>query len=181
MGVLSAGVCLGRLSGEIALASHLGILGRGAHRVHGQWGPIVPAVGSTLGTALFVSRQPRDRVGIGSLARQHARYQLEWNVHRIRRSLVDWGGFHGAFGAGPASQSGLFREAHRAWAGHGRFRYAFRRAARAALPRSSGFSLQHRFLSSSYTMLAAAQLGLPGLLCVKAFSPPSFGMAFEVA
>jgi hypothetical protein len=30
-------------------------------------------------------------------------------------------------------------------------------------------------------MLAVARLGLRCLLCVKAFSPPSFGTAFEVA
>src|SRR5271167_4692776 len=119
MGVLVLGVCLIRTSGEIALAPHLGILGRGVHQVHGQWGPIGPAVGSTLGTALLVSRQPRDRMGFGSLARQHARHQLEWDVHRIGRSLVDWRGIYGAFGAGPAGESGLFREAYRAGTRHG--------------------------------------------------------------
>jgi hypothetical protein len=181
MGVLLAGVCLIRTSGEIALAPHLGILGRGVHQVHGQWGSIGPAIGSALGAALLVSRQPRDRVGFCSLARQHARHQLEWHVHRIRRSFVDWRGFYGAFGAGPARKSGLFREAHRAWAWHGRIRYALRGAARAALPRSSGFTLQHRFLSSSYTMLAAAWVGSRGLRCVQVFSPPSIGTAFEVA
>jgi hypothetical protein len=168
-------------SGEFALAPHLGILGRGVHQVHGQWGSIAPAVGSTLGTALLVSRQPRDRMGFGSLARQHARHQLEWHVYRIGRSSVDWCGFYGAFGAGPASESGLFCEAHRTRTGHGRLRDAFRRAARAALPRSSGFSLQHRFLRSTYTMLAAARIGSRGLRCAQVFSPPSFGMAFEVA
>jgi len=181
MGVLVLGVCLIRTSGEIALAPHLGILGRGVHQVHGQWGPIGPAVGSTLGAALLVSRQPRDRVGFGSLARQHTRHQLEWHVHRIRGSFVDWCRIYGAFSAGPASQSGLLREARRARAGHGGLRDAMRRAARAALPRSSGFPLQHRFLSSSYTMLAAARVGSRGLRCAQAFSPPSFGMAFEVA
>ena len=181
MGVLVAGVCLIRTSGEIALAPHLGILGRGVHQVHGQWGPIGPAVGSTLGATLLVSRQPRDRVGFGSLARQHARHQFEWDVHRIRRSFVDWRGIYGAFGAGPARQSRLFREAHRARAWHGRIRDPIRRAARAALPRSSGFTLPHRFLSSSYTMLAASQVGSRGLRRVQVFSPPSIGTAFEVA
>ena len=181
MGVLFAGVCLIRTSGEIALAPHLGILGRGVHQVHGQWGSIVPAVGSTLGATLLVSRQPRDRMGFCGPARQHARHKLEWHVHRIRRSLVDRRWFYGAFGTGPARKSGLFREAHRARAGYGRFRDAFRRAARAALPRSSGFTLQHRFLSSSYTMLAAAWSGSCCLRCVQVFSPPSFGTVFEVA
>jgi hypothetical protein len=181
MGVPEAGVCLIRTSGEIALAPHLGILGRGVHQVHGQWGSIGPAVGSALGTALLVSRQPRDRMGFGSLACQHARHQLEWHVHRIGGSFVDWGRIHGAFGARPARKSGLFREAHRAGARHGSFGDALRRAARAALSRSSGFSLQHRFLSSSYTMLAAARIGSRGLRRVQVVSPPSFGMAFEVA
>jgi hypothetical protein len=180
MGVLLAGVCLIRTSGDIALAPHLGILGRGVHQVHGQWGSIVPAVGSTLGAALLVSRQPRDRMGFGGLARQHARHKLEWNVHRIGRSLVDWGGIYSAFGARPASKSGLFREAYRAGTWHGRFRNAFRRAARAAVSRSSGFTLQHRFLSSSYTMLAARS-GSRGSQCVQVYSPPSFGKVFEVA
>jgi hypothetical protein len=181
MCVLLAGVCLTRASGENALAPYLGILGRGAHQVHGQWGPIVPAVGPTLGTTLFVSRQPRDRMGFSSPARQHARHQLEWNVHRIGRSIVDWGRVHGAPGAGPACESGLFREAHRAGARHGSFGDRFRRATRAALPRSSGLSLQHRFLTSSYTMLAAARIGACGVRCVKLFSPLSFGTAFEVS
>ena len=181
MGVLLAGVCLIRTSGEIALAPYLGILGRGVHQVHGQWGSIVPAIGSTLGATLLVSRQPRDRMGFGGPARQHARYQLEWNVYRIGRSIVDRGGIYGAFGAGPASKSGLLCKTHRAWPWHGRFRDAFRRAARAALSRSFGFTLQHRFLSSSYTMLAAARIGSRGLQSVQRFSPPSFGTVFEVA
>jgi hypothetical protein len=181
MGVLLAGVCLIRTSGEIALAPHLGILGRGVHQVHGQWGSIVPAVGSTLGATLLVSRQPRDRMGFCGPARQHARHKLEWNVHRIRRSVVDWGGFYGAFGAGPASKSGLLGEAHRAWARYGRFRDALRKAERTAVSGSSGFTLQHRFLSSSYTMLAAARIGSRGSRSVQLFSPPSFGTVFEVA
>jgi hypothetical protein len=180
MGVLVAGVCLIRTSGEMALAPHLGILGRGAFQVNGQWGSNVPAVGPTLGTALFVSRQPRDRMGFGGLARQHARHQLQWHVHRVGRSFVDWGGFYGPFGAGQARKSGLFREAHRAGAWHGRGCNAFRRAARTTISRSSRFSLQHRFLSSSYTMLAA-RVASRGLRCVKKYSPPSYGTAFEVA
>ena len=179
MGVLLAGVSLIRTSGEIALAPHLGILGRGAFQVNGQWGSNVPAVGPTLGTALLVSRQPRDRMGFGGSARQHARHQLQWHVHRIGRSFVDWGGLYGAFGAGPASKSGLFREAHRARAWHGRIRDAIRGAARAALPRSSGLTLQHRFLSSSYTMLAA-RAASRGSCCVKKISPPSYETALEV-
>jgi hypothetical protein len=181
MCVLLAGVCLIRTSGGIALTPHLGILGRGVHQVNGQWGSIVPAVGPTLGTALFVSRQPRDRMGFSSVARQHARYQLERDVHRIGRSIVDWRGIYGAFGSRQACESGLFREAHRAWTGYGSFRDACRWSARAALPRSSGFSLQHGFLSSTYTMLAAARVSLRGLRCVSLNSPPSFGTAFEVA
>jgi hypothetical protein len=180
MGVLLAGVSLRRTSGEMALASHLGILGRGVFQVSGQWGSNVPAVGPTLGTALLVSRQPRDRMGFGGPARQHARHQLQWHVHRIGRSFVDWCGLYGAPGAGPAPKSGLLREAHRAGAGHGRGGDAFRRAARTAVPRSSRFSLQHRFLSSSYTMFAAARIGSRSLRCVRLFSPPSFGTAFEV-
>jgi len=180
MGVLVAGVFLRRTSGEIALAPQLGILGRGAQQLNGQWGPIVPAIGPPLGGALLVSRQPRDRMGFGSLAGQHARHQLEWNVHRIGGSFVDRGGFYGAFGFGQAGQSRLFGEAHRAWARHGRRCDAFRRAARATLSRSSGFTLPHRFLSSSYTMLAAARIGWRGLWCVKVYLPPSFRTAFEV-
>ncbi len=180
-GVLAVGVCLRRMSGEVALAPQLGILGRRVHRVNGQWGPIGPAIRPTLGAALLVSRQPRNRMGFGSLARQHARYQFQWNVHRIGRSFVDWRGVYGAFGFGPVRQSRLFGEAHRAWAWHGRGGDAFRWAARATLSRSSGFSLPHRFLSSSYTMLAAARIAWRGLRCVKVYSPPSFRMAFEVA
>jgi hypothetical protein len=181
MGVLLAGVCLIRTNGEIALAPYLGILGRGVHQVHGQWGSIVSAVGPTLGTTLLVSRQPRDRMGFCGPARQHARHKLEWNVYRICRSLMDWGGIYGAFGAGPTRESGLLREAHRAWARHGRLRDALRKAERTALSRPSGFTLQHRFLSSSYTMFAAARIGSRGLRTVQLFSSPSFGMVFEVA
>jgi hypothetical protein len=180
MGVLAAGVCLSRTSGEIALAPHLGILGRGAFRVNGQWGPSVPAIRSPLGTALLVSCEPRDRMGFGGLARQHARYKFQRNVYRIGRSFVDRRGFHGSFGAGQARQGRLFGEAHRARIGNGRRRDAFRRTARTALSRSSGFSLQHRFLSSSYTTLAAASCLARLATRESVYSPPSFGTAFEV-
>jgi hypothetical protein len=180
MGVPLAGVDLGRTSGEMALAPHLGILGRGAFQANGQWGSNFPAVGPSLGAALLVSRQPRDRMGFSGAARQHTRRQLEWHVHRIDRSFVDWGGVYGAFGSGPARKSGLLGEAHRARSWHGRGCDPFRRAARTAISGSSGFSLQHRYVSSSYTMLAA-RAAPPGLRCVKKHSPPSYGMAFEVA
>jgi hypothetical protein len=180
MGVPVAGVCLTRSSGEMAFAPHLGILGRGVHQVNGQWGPIVPAVRSTLGAALLVSREPRDRMGFRNSARQHARHQLEWYVYRIRRSFVDWRRFYGTFGAGPARKSGLFREAHRAGTRHGRRGDAFRGSARTAVSRSSSFSLQHRFLTSSYTMVAAARMGSRCSRDADLDSPPSSGMAFEV-
>jgi hypothetical protein len=180
MGVLVAGVCLGRSSGEIALAPRLGILGRGVHQVNGQWGPIVSALRPALGAALLVSRQPRDRMGFRNPARQHARHQLQWNVHRILRYFVDWRWLYGAFGVGQARRGGLLREAHRARAGHGRRGDAFRRAARTAVSRSSGFSLQHRRLTSSYTMFTAARIGSRCLCCVSLYSPPSSGTAFEV-
>src|SRR5271155_3992130 len=180
MGVLVAGGCLEGTSGEMALAPRLGILGRGAFRVNGQWGPNVPAFRSPLGAALHVSGEPRDRMGFRGSARQHARHQLEWHVHRIGRSLVDWRGIYGAFGIGSAGKGELLREAHRAGARHGRCGDALRGAARAALSRSSCFSLQHRFLSSSYTMLAAARVVARGKRCVRVYSPPSFGTAFEV-
>jgi len=172
MGVLAAGVCLTRTSGEIALAPYLGILGRGAFRVNGQWGSSGPAVRPPLGATLLVSRQPRDRMGFGGLARQYARYQFQRNVHRIGRSFVDRRGFHGAFGAGQAGQSRLFGQAHRAGTRHGRRRDALRRAARTAVSRSSGRSLQHRFLSSSYTTLAAARVGSRGLPRVRVCTRP---------
>ena len=172
MGVLVAGVGLRRTNGEIALAPRLGILGRGVHQVHGQWGPSVAAARPPLGTALLVSCQPRDRMGFGGLARQHARYKFQWNVHRIGRSLVDRRGFHGAFGARQAGQSRLFGEAHRDRTGHGRRRNAFRRAARTAVSRSSDFSLQHRFLSSSYTTLAAVRVGSRGWPRVRVWIRP---------
>src|SRR5580700_11904896 len=95
MGVLVAGACLRRMSGEMAQAPHLGILGRSLHRVNGQWGPIGPAIRPTLGAALLISRQPRNRMGFGGLTRQHPRYQFQWNVHRVRRSFVDWRGVYG--------------------------------------------------------------------------------------
>ncbi len=151
---------------------HLGILGRGVHQVNGQWGSIVPAFRPTLGAAVLVSRQPRDRMGFSDSARQHARHQLQRHVHRIDRSIVDWSGFHGAFGAGPARKSGLFGETHRARAGYGRHGDGFRRAARAALSRSSSFSLQHRFLTSSYTRLRRG-FASRCLRCVNLGSPPS--------
>jgi len=181
MGVLVAGACFRRMSGQMALAPHLGILGRSVHRVNGQWEPTGLAIRPTLGAALLVSRQPRNRMGLGSLARQHARYQLQWNVHRVGRSFVDWRGVYGPFGFGPVRQSRLFGEAHRAWAWHGRGGDAFRWAARATLSRSPGFSLPHRFLSSSYTMLRAARIAWRVLRCVEAYSPASSRTAFEVA
>jgi hypothetical protein len=181
MGVLVAGVCLRRMSGEMALAPHLGILSRSLHRVNGKWGPMGPAIRSTLGAALLVSRQPRNRMGLGSLARQHARYQFQWNVHRVGQSFVDWRGVYSPFGFGPVRQSRLFGEAHRARAGHGRGRDAFRWTARATLSRSPGFSLPHRFLSSSYTMLRAARIAWRLLRCGERYSPASSSTPFEVA
>jgi hypothetical protein len=153
-GVLSAGVCLERTIG--------------------------PAIRPTLGDALLVSRQPRDRMGFGSLARQHARHQFQWNVHRIGQPFVDWRGLYGAFGFGQACQSRLFGEAHRAGIRHGCRSDAFQGAARTAVSRSSSLSLQHRFLSSSYTMVAAARIGWRGLHSVKVYSPPWLETAFEV-
>jgi hypothetical protein len=163
MGVLIAGVRLRRMSGEMALVPHLGILDRSVDRVNGQWGPTGPAIRPTLGAALLISRHPRNRMGLGRLAHQHARYQFQWNVHRVGRSFVDWRGVYRPFGFGPVRQSRLFGEAHRAWAWHGRGCDAFRWAARATLSRSPGFSLPHRLLSSSYTMLRAARMGWRGL------------------
>jgi hypothetical protein len=180
MGVLVAGVYVRRMSGEMALAPHLGILGRSVHRVNGQWGPIGPAIRPALGAALLVSRQPRNRMGLGSLAHRDARYQFQWNVHRVGRSFVDWRRVYGLFALGPVRQSRLFGEAHRAGAWHGRGCDAFRWAARATLSRPSGFSLPHRFLSSSYTMLRAARIGWRGLRCGKVYSPASIRTAFEV-
>jgi len=177
MGVLVAGVCFSGFSGEMALAPHLGILGRSVHRVNGQLGPIGPAIRPTLGAAVLVSRQPRNRMGLGSPARQHARYQFQWNVHRVGRSVVDWCGVYRPFGFGSVRQSRLFGEAHRTRAWHGRGCDPFRWAARATLSRSPGFSLPHRFLSSSYTMLRAARIARRSLR----HSPASFGTAFEVA
>jgi hypothetical protein len=181
MGVLVAGVSLREMSGETAQAAQLGILGTGVYQVHGQWGPNVPAVRPPLGAALLVSRQPRDRMGFGRPARKHARHQLEWHVHRIDRSVVDWGGIYRAFGIGQARESRLFGEAHRARTRHGRVRDACRWTARTAVPGSPVFSLQHRFVSSSYTMLAATRRGSRGLCCAKLSTPPSFETAFEVA
>lgn len=155
MGVLAAGVCLRRSSGAITLAPYLGILGRGVFQVNGQWGPFAPALRKPLGSAVFVSRQPRYRVGLRGSSRENSRHQLERHVHRIGRYAVDRRGVYGASGAGPASESGLFREAHRARTRHGGFREGVRGAARTTLSRSSRFSFQPRLLSSFYTMLAA--------------------------
>jgi len=159
MGMFGAGVCLRRSSGEIDAAPHLGIgiLGRGAHQVDGQWGPFFPAFGTPLGTAVFISRQPRYRVGLGSATRQHARYQLKRDVHRIGGSVVDRRGVYGAFGAGQAGQGELLGKADRTGAGHGRVRDASRSAARTVLSRSSCVPFRDRFVGSSYTMLAAAR------------------------
>jgi len=181
MGVLVAGVCLRELSGETAQAPQLGILGRGVYQVHGQWGSNVPAFRPPLGAALLVSREPRDRMGFGRPARKHARHQLERNVHRIERSFVDRGGIYRASGIGQARESRLFGEAHRAGTRHGRIRDACRWTARTAVPGSSSFSLQHRFVSSSYTTGAAARRGSRGLGCVKLITPVSCETAFEVA
>jgi hypothetical protein len=168
MGVLVAGVCLEPSSGEIALAPQLGILGRGVHQVNGQWGSIVPAFQPTA-AALLVSGQPRDRMGFVSPARQYARYQFQWHVHRIARSVVDRSRFYGASGAGSACKSRLLGEAHRARTWHGRGGNAFGRATRATVSGSSSFSFQHRFLTPSYTMVAAARIASR---CVNLDSPP---------
>ena len=191
-GVLAEGVCLRRSSGAITLAPYLGILGRGVFQVHGQWGQFAPALRKPLGAAVFVSRQPRNRVGLCSSSRQHSRYQLEWHVHRIGRYAVDRRGVYGAPGTGSASESGLFRETHRARTRHGGFREAARGAARTTLSRSSRVSFQPRLLSSFYTMLAAASFFLRAALSFHSrialsfrkslnLNEGRFGTAFEVA
>ena len=181
MGVLVAGVSLRELSVGFSRPPQLGILGRGVYQVHGQWGPNAAAFRPPLGAALLVSREPRNRMGFSRPARKHARHQLERNVHRIDRSFVDWGGVYSSLGIGQARESQLFGEAHRARARHGRVHDACRWTARTTVPGSSSFSLQHRFVSSSYTMLAAARRGPRGLRFVNRITPPSLETAFEVA
>jgi len=164
MGVPIKGVCLERTSGDIAQAPRLGILGRGVHPVHGQWGTLGPTFRTTLGTALFVSGRPRDRVGLGNLASEHARHQFERDVHRIDGSIVDRRGIYGESGSGAARKSRLFREAHRARTRHGCLRNGFRITARTTLSGAACFSLLHRYVSSTYTILAEPR-GCSRTLC----------------
>jgi hypothetical protein len=180
MGVLEAGVCFERTIGEIALAPRVGILGRGVQQIHGQWGPFGPAFRTPLGAALFVSGQPRDRVGVRNPAREHARHQFQRDVHRIGRPPMDRRGIYGEFGSGPARKSGLFRKTDRAWTRDGCFRDRFRIAPRTTLSGSACFSLTHRHVSSTYTILAEPRGCSQTLRLLNLYFALSLGGAFEL-
>ena len=66
--------------GDNARAVHTGILGRGFYWVDEQWRSSSTA-GAPLGAPLFISRRPRDRMGLGAHPRPHARYQLQRHVY----------------------------------------------------------------------------------------------------
>lgn len=180
MGVLVAEVCSRRSSGEIAPAPRLGILGRGVHPVHGQWGPFGPAFRTPLGAALFVSGQPRDRVGVRNPTRQHARHQFQRDVHRIGGSIVDRRWIYGASGAGPPGKSQLFRETHRTGTWDGCFHDGFRIAIRTALSGSACFALHDRYVSSTYTILADSRGCSRTMRPMKLYLALPLGRAFEL-
>src|SRR5580700_9316313 len=144
-------VCLDPRNGDFVPAPRHVIPGRGLQQLYGQWGSYGPASGTALGTALLVPCRPRDRMGFRGSARQHARHQLEWNVYRGRRSALDWRGIHCTLESRTALADGLLGEAHRAGAGHGRFRLAVRKRKPEALSGSVVVALQHRTLKPSYT------------------------------
>ena len=160
MEVLAEGVISGQ-RGASARAPVLGILGRRVHQPDGQWGSVFAALRAPLGAAIYVSRGPRNRMGIRGSSRQHSRHQLQRNVYRITRPSVGRSWLYRAPGSGAPGQNGLLRQAHRAWQGHGRFGDPFRNASRTALSGSSGFSLQRRPLASFYTSNDAADFPIP--------------------
>lgn len=164
MGVLAEFVTAIKSSAP-AHAPH-GILGRGVQRPDEQWGSIVGARASA-GAPVCVSRRPGNRMGLRAPARQHARHQLERNVHRIAGPSVGRSRFYGAFVARSSGEAGLLREAHRTGARHGRFLQGIRSKSKTAFSGSSRFTLQDRFVAPSYTRLAAGRRFLrpPVLFC----------------
>src|SRR5215469_13512333 len=82
-------VSLNRSSGVPSSAPQLVIPGRGSRPRNELGGSTIPALGTSLGAALRVSRRPRNRMGLSGPAGQHARHQLERNVHRGARYIVD--------------------------------------------------------------------------------------------
>src|SRR5690349_10582274 len=178
MEVLAKGVCSSSTSGKFAPSPQLGNLGRGDHQVNGEWGATVPATRTPVGAALLVPRGPRDRVGLGSIARQHARHQFQRYVHRIARPFVGRRWLHGASRAGTPPENGLFRKAHRAGPRHGSLGNSPRRTAREALPGSPRLLVQHASLASFYNMVApeaAHAARLLGVAWLTAASAPESG------
>ncbi len=153
-------VCLDARNGDSVPAPRYVIPGRGLHENYGQWGSSGPASRTALGDAVLVSRRPRDRVGFRGTAREHARYQRQWNVYRSRGSPLDRRGLHGALESQAAVKGRLLRETNRTGARDGRFRGTCRIRKPETLPGSSFLALRDRRLTAIYTR---AGRGLDGV------------------
>jgi len=161
--VVKDSVCLESRNGDFVPAPRYVIPGRGLHANYGQWGSSGPASRTPLGDAVLVSRRPRDRVGFRGTAREHARYQRQWNVYRSRGSALDWRGLHGALESQAAVKGRLFRETNRTGARDGRFRGTCRIRKPETLPGSSFLALRDRRLRAIYTRAGRGLVGVqPG-------------------
>jgi hypothetical protein len=129
MDVLAVGVFLLCKSGVNARAPRLQKPDTEFRQPHGHRRSINPPDRTPLGAALRLSSQPGDRVGLGVIARQHSRRQLQRHVHRIGRSAVGRGWLHGKPSIGHASKGRLLCETGRTGTWNGRFGLGSRRAA----------------------------------------------------
>src|SRR5215472_19303038 len=130
-------VSLRRSSGVPSSTPQHVIPGRGSRPRNELGGSTIPALGTSLGATLRVSHRPRNRMGLGRFARQHARHQFERNVHRSPRYVVGRRRLHSAPTSPSARQTRLPGKARRTWPRHGRLGGACRVREPESLQRSS--------------------------------------------
>jgi hypothetical protein len=125
--------------------------GRGSDSGYGQWGPSSPAPRTPLGAAFSVSRRPRDRMGLRGIARTHARYQRQRNVHRSARPSLGRRRLCRATESSPDREARLLCKAHRTRPRHGCDGGASRIGKSEALSGSSFVTHSTRHLRPPYT------------------------------
>src|ERR1051325_11073705 len=109
-------VCDAHLPDE---TSWLGNPAKRFHQVDGHRRHIRSQAGTSLGASLRLPREPGYRVGLRSPSRQHPRYQLQWYVHRIRRSSLGRRWLYCQSSVGDGGRGRLLRETRRTRPRHG--------------------------------------------------------------
>jgi len=119
------------------------IPGRGTRLTYGNG-----TIFTTPVAAFRLSRGPGNRMGLGSLAGQHPRHQLQRNVHSDPRYSLGGSGLHRAHKTRQDRKSRLLRETCRAGAWHGGFAYGFRIPAAGRVSEFSVYSCKNQPLIS---------------------------------